>query len=356
MKVTLVAAPLTARSGVYRSCIELVNEARAQGYEWSAEIGLRPGALEQEGLASPWAAEFPLPARGLGGIDALRARLAESPEFASSDVVIGLIPQADIAIAGMRGRRSDHIAYVRGLPWPERGEKPLAIRLLWRALALRAMRSASETWATTSVLARPLAPYLDPVIMPPGLAEVDTWTSRGEANDVDGLVWAGRFTAEKRPELFLRLAADTGLQASMYGEGPLRAALEASLPTNVELLGWAKPQEIWRGSATSIYLGTSSREAFGRSVVEAAMAGIPIVVTDQYGCADLLVRDPELRRLFVLDTHDYSGWLRAIEALKDPDLRARLVRHAKENAQALTIAGCVSRIVDRLDTLSGSQR
>ncbi|WP_410784193.1 glycosyltransferase family 4 protein, partial [Leifsonia sp. SIMBA_070] len=87
-----------------------------------------------------------------------------------------------------------------------------------------------------------------------------------------------------------------------YGEGPLERSLASTSGSSVEWRGWADSASLWNGA--SIFVGTSAREAFGRSAVEAASAGLPIVISAEYGAAEFLVTDKDLRSVCIVDSSD----------------------------------------------------
>lgn len=330
MRVTFVAAPLVARSGVYRSARELVNEGRRQGRDWHLFLGVSGRAAGGRPAEDPsWITEVELEPAGLGGVRRLARRLQAN--MAESDVVVSLIPQTDMALS-----LTDlpWVAYTRGLPWPGRGESGLMRTLLWRGIERTALRLARAVWATTPVLRDQLALRREVRVVPAGIRAMPRqWDGTG---DRDTVVWAARFDEDKNPALLLAAMSGSGANAVMYGSGPLEARLRQDAPSTVLVAGWAEPDRLWDGALA--YLGTSHREAFGRSAVEAAMSGIPIVIADSFGSAPLLYTDPALREQFVLPVDDASLWSVAIESLRtDETLRRRVSDHLVANAATLTV-------------------
>lgn len=351
MKVCLVSAPLTARSGVYRSTLETVAAARATGRDWTAVIGLRPEAsLERdrsEGVLPEGIVEFETDVRSYSTIVDLRRRFSRIDELRSADVLISLIPQSDMALATAGGFGKPWVSFVRGLPWPEPGEKSASTRLIRQTAATLAMHRAREVWATTPILAGSLPRGLSPVLVPAGVAARERTSFGVEASG--HLLWAGRFVEEKRPLFFMEVAEALGAEGIMFGTGPLRQALDDRVSSRVQVKGWVSDEFLWEGAA--IYLGTSAREAFGRSVVEAALRGIPTVMTTEYGAAEFLITDPELRTNFVLPPDDLTAWTLAVETLRgDRVMRERLSDHLRANAEKLTIEKSVEAIEDRVRT------
>jgi glycosyltransferase involved in cell wall biosynthesis len=88
--------------------------------------------------------------------------------------------------------------------------------------------------------------------------------------------WLGRLTQIKRPDRVIELAHHfSNVIFLVGGEGELREQLMQSKPHNLILNGWSNPSEIW--AASDIALLTSDNEAQPISLIEAGMAGIPLV-------------------------------------------------------------------------------
>ncbi len=91
--------------------------------------------------------------------------------------------------------------------------------------------------------------------------------------------WLGRLTSIKRPDRVLEIAKHFPNQIFLIGgEGELRESLEKKSLSNVKFLGWTTPEFIW--SISDIALLTSENEAQPISLVEASLAGLPIVAQD----------------------------------------------------------------------------
>jgi glycosyltransferase involved in cell wall biosynthesis len=62
------------------------------------------------------------------------------------------------------------------------------------------------------------------------------------------------------------------------GDGSERERIESLAPDNVNFVGWTTPDVFW--AACDIGLLTSFNEAVPYSIIEASLAGIPVVSTD----------------------------------------------------------------------------
>lgn len=351
LRVHLVAAPLMARSGVYNSLFDLIEEARNQGMPWTGTVGMRPGApgtvRSHDAVTS---AE--VDRHGLTVVAEIRQILAADDNYSRADWVITLITQSDIAVFldTLMGRRSraSWVSYIRGLPWPAKGEQSEPRRQLLRLLETASLRRARDVWVTTETLAEDVRPWVAPLVVRPGIKSLPTFNS-GQ-NAPGHLVWAGRLDVDKRPELFAEVCEQVQHDGRIFGDGPLRDELNTAKWGFCKAVGWATPEQMW--PAASIYVGTSYREAFGRSAVEASLAGVPIVVGHKYGAARMLITDPDIAAFCVVESDDPSEWARVIrQLLDDPALMARVAEHTHRNAQKLTIDSSVSDIALRLTGL-----
>lgn len=337
IRVCFVAGPLIARSGVYNSATDLVEGARAQGLEWNAVLGVAPAAQGDRAVSLDGVHEFEATPRGIRGVRVLRDRLLQFDIVRGADLVISLTPQSDMALATTSLR---WVAYLRGLPWPSRGEASALRAVTWRSLERLALRRALETWSTTTILVNE-ARIRNYRLVPPGI--VGPAAASRPSGRADEFVWAARYSEDKNPRLFMEVMAQTAAKGVMYGTGPLEAELRVAAPHNVSVAGWRSKADLWRDARA--YVGTSHREAFGRSAVEAAMLGLPVVLSDRFGCAPMLYTDPALAQKFVLPTSAPSLWLGAIDDLNsDEELRRRIATHVSANAHALTIDSAVRSV------------
>jgi glycosyltransferase involved in cell wall biosynthesis len=333
------------------SAKELVEAARARGLDWSAVIGMRTDqGLEdvpesREGFHEVWVDSRTIPRR----FRAVHKILDSHPSIKSADVVVSLIPMSDIMLARKRATSSRKwVAFVRGLPWPDYGETSWLRRKFWLSLESRALKAADEVWATTTILSEQISAIRKPIIVPAGIKPVPHVASQHVSGG--NIVWAGRMAVDKNPGLFLEMMSQIEHPAVMYGGGAMRDRLAQAASANVTVSGWAKPDELWRDAR--VFVGTSSREAFGRSAVEAAFSGLPVILGDGYGAARLLIKDPDLYSRFVLPITKPNLWIKALrDLLADEELSARLANHVRENAQQLTIQASVDAINERLENL-----
>ena len=91
--------------------------------------------------------------------------------------------------------------------------------------------------------------------------------------------WMARVTGVKNPLLMLEVArALPDVQFTMAGGGDLLELVKESAPENVLILGWTDASTFW--SAVDCALSTSDNEGMPIALIEAQLAGIPVVATD----------------------------------------------------------------------------
>jgi len=91
--------------------------------------------------------------------------------------------------------------------------------------------------------------------------------------------WIARVTGVKNPMLALEVAdAMPDTHFVMAGGGDLLEKVRAAAPTNVTVVGWAKAEDVF--GASEIILSTSENEGMPVALIEAQLAGKPVVATD----------------------------------------------------------------------------
>jgi len=181
----------------------------------------------------------------------------------------------------------------------------------------------------------------------------------GQPRDFD-FVWVGKLMALKRPQDYLdalqRLVDRSRLRprALMLGDGPLRAdvlAAGASLRARgiLEFRGFVNQREMpaaLQSADTLVF--TSEIEAFGLVALEAAAAGLALLVADNIGC----VGHGDLARngvnALTFTVRDVAGLAEAMQrVLTDPALRVAMQRWSVEIAQQYD----TERVADALESV-----
>ena len=113
----------------------------------------------------------------------------------------------------------------------------------------------------------------------PKLPKLDARTILGLDPDAFLVGWMARITGVKNPLLMLEVArALPGVQFIMAGGGDLIERVKENAPKNVIILGWTDASTFW--SAVDCALSTSDNEGMPIALIEAQLAGVPVVATD----------------------------------------------------------------------------
>jgi phosphatidylinositol alpha 1,6-mannosyltransferase len=247
---------------------------------------------------------------------------------------------------------TNFVSYFRyyGAPWAE--------GFGWRMLR-RFYGRCDRVYVPTDAIIRELAEH--------GIANTELW-SRG--------IDAARFSpAHRDPELRARAGADAEtpvlLMVSrlvkekdmadlvrmdrilrqrgnqhrlvLVGDGPMRAELQAALP-DAYFAGHQEGAALARWYASGdVFVFPSTTETFGNVVVEAQASGLPTVVVDRGGPAELVAPG---ETGFIARSNDPADLAEKVEALlRDPRARARMGVQAREAARDRDWAAINGRLI-----------
>jgi glycosyltransferase involved in cell wall biosynthesis len=176
------------------------------------------------------------------------------------------------------------------------------------------------------------------VNIPPGVVSVNV-TPRQQAlknlnleDDGKPLVgWIARVTGVKNPMRALEVAdilPDT--RFVMAGGGDLLDQVKAAAPANVSVIGWAEAADLF--GATDIILSTSENEGMPVALIEAQLAGKPVVATDVGSVSEVILN----HETGIVTNKNAGSIASAIESLVlDKTTREEMGRLAIARAQAL---------------------
>jgi len=131
--------------------------------------------------------------------------------------------------------------------------------------------------------------------IPPGVVALDV-TPKAEAlknlnlpDDGKPIVgWIARVTGVKNPMLALEVAdAMPDTHFVIAGGGDLLEKVKATAPSNVSVVGWAKAEDVF--GASDIILSTSENEGMPVALIEAQLAGKPVVATDVGSVSEVIL-------------------------------------------------------------------
>lgn len=110
----------------------------------------------------------------------------------------------------------------------------------------------------------------------------------GIASDEILIGWLARVVEVKRPDLFVALAIrNPEMQFILGGGGDLLDSVTTSAPINLKCLGWTNSNLFW--SAVDIGISTSQNEGIPIALIEAQMAGVPLIATNVGGTNEIIV-------------------------------------------------------------------
>lgn len=163
--------------------------------------------------------------------------------------------------------------------------------------------------------------------IPPGIEPLDLST-RVAARQALSLTdenrpivsWVGRVIGVKAPHRLVELAKLLpNARFLMAGGGDLLEEIRRAAPENLSVLGWQNAATVW--SATDIALSTSNKEGMPVALIEAQLAGIPVVATDVGAVAEVV--DDE-KTGFVTSTDIESIRSRLAELIENETLRNKM--------------------------------
>jgi glycosyltransferase involved in cell wall biosynthesis len=152
----------------------------------------------------------------------------------------------------------------------------------------------------------------------PGISQLDlvsdaqTRKKFGFGSEEVLVVWLGRFTEVKRPDRVIEIARLLPeARFVMAGGGEMLDDLKKIAPSNVTFVGFQDKNEMW--SIADVALCTSDSEGMPLALIEAQMAGVPVVSTD-VGSVSEIVMDGVTGRLGSTSADDLAAKLREVIA------------------------------------------
>jgi glycosyltransferase involved in cell wall biosynthesis len=133
------------------------------------------------------------------------------------------------------------------------------------------------------------------VNIPPGVVAIDVTPKQQalmnlhlEDNGTPIVGWIARVTGVKNPMRALEVAdALPDTRFVMAGGGDLLEQVKATAPANVSVLGWAEAADLF--GAADIILSTSENEGMPVALIEAQLAGKPVVATDVGSVSEVIL-------------------------------------------------------------------
>jgi glycosyltransferase involved in cell wall biosynthesis len=176
------------------------------------------------------------------------------------------------------------------------------------------------------------------VNIPPGVVPVNV-TPKAQAlanlnledNGAPIVGWIARVTGVKNPMRALEVADSLpDARFVMAGGGDLLEELKSKAPSNVSVIGWADAADLF--GAADIILSTSENEGMPVALIEAQLAGKPVVATDVGSVSEVILN----HETGIVTNKNAGSIASALESLViDKSKREEMGRLATARAQAL---------------------
>jgi glycosyltransferase involved in cell wall biosynthesis len=176
------------------------------------------------------------------------------------------------------------------------------------------------------------------VNIPPGVGAINA-TPKTQAlanlnledNGTPIVGWIARVTGVKNPMRALEVAdALPDTRFVMAGGGDLLEQVKATAPANVSVIGWADAADLF--GASDIILSTSENEGMPVALIEAQLAGKPVVATDVGSVSEVILN----HETGIVTNKNAGSIASAVESLMlDKTTREEMGRLAIARAQAL---------------------
>ena len=176
------------------------------------------------------------------------------------------------------------------------------------------------------------------VNIPPGVVPVNVTPKQQALKNInledDGkplVGWIARVTGVKSPMRALEVAdAMPDTRFVMAGGGDLLEQVKAAAPSNVSVVGWAEAADLF--GAADIILSTSENEGMPVALIEAQLAGKPVVATDVGSVSEVILN----HETGIVTNKNAGSIASALESLViDKAKREEMGRLAIARAQAL---------------------
>jgi glycosyltransferase involved in cell wall biosynthesis len=175
------------------------------------------------------------------------------------------------------------------------------------------------------------------ISIPPGVVPLDV-SPRKEALTFFGISdqgpvigWFARVTGVKNPKLALDVARlIPQAQFILAGGGDLLEAMTKEAPSNVKVVGWTKAEDIL--GASDIVLLTSKNEGMPVALIEAQLAGKPVVATNVGSVSEVIANN---ETGLVLESDPFALASAINELILDSKKRLAMADFAKIRAKNL---------------------
>ncbi|NBX49466.1 glycosyltransferase family 1 protein [bacterium] len=142
------------------------------------------------------------------------------------------------------------------------------------------------------------------------------------------VVWMARVTAVKAPQRVATIArAIPEARFILAGGGDLMDRIKKNVPSNLSIVGWQPATRMW--AVADLAISTSENEGMPVALIEAQLAGIPVVAVDVGSISEVI--DDGVTG-YVYDEFDEKYIRRVRELILDKAALKALGKQAKERA------------------------
>ena len=286
MKRTMLVTNSLTGGGAERSMNLIANEMTRRG--WS--IALVPVNSSPPDQVVPTCEVFPMNRKWRGNPANLIATLWKFQKIVKSwkpDVLVLNCDLPEFIGALSYGGRNIVVVEHSTFPWVKRKKLGKVIRaiLLRRNAKWIAVSEHLKVWPDDRV---PLMVIPNPLLF----SKVDQLDP--SFRHIDRLVFIGRLSMEKRPDLFIQISNSVNIDCLLVGDGPMRQGLEetaANASNSVSFAGHVV--DPWRLTQPGdLLIVPSLTEGDGLVVLEALARNVPLLVSDisdfrRFGFPDL---------------------------------------------------------------------
>ncbi|MDE2027363.1 MAG: GT4 family glycosyltransferase PelF, partial [Candidatus Omnitrophica bacterium] len=136
----------------------------------------------------------------------------------------------------------------------------------------------------------------------------------------------------RMPSVKVQIIGDAPAKKQAYKDELLLLTKRLGISAQVEFMGNRRDIPQLLSKADCLVLSTVTQEAFGRVVIEAQAAGVPVVATRVGGVTEII--DHEKTGLLVLPKDDEAMANAVVRILSNPDFAAALVLEAKKKIES----------------------
>ena len=133
---------------------------------------------------------------------------------------------------------------------------------------------------------------IPPAVIPLKLLSKESALKKFKVQDKNRIrvLWMARVTRVKNPHKVISIAKTMpNVDFYLAGGGDLLQEIKASAPKNLKVLGWQDAKNIL--PIADIFLSTSENEGIPIALIEAQLAGIPVVATDVGSVSEVIINN-----------------------------------------------------------------